>query len=519
MRKWIIGLGAFFAVVALVALYVIHLYIPNLKRTARESAEAYLAKHFKSSVTFSDFHVALYPNAHITVDNLVLRHQGRTDIPPLVQVKEAYVDVTLVSLLRRRPDITDVTLVGLQINTPPRKPGGPPMIHGTDQDLAAKYPIVIRRIHADDALLVVLRYDSDKPPNEWAIHRLDMYNFSFTHPAAFHAVLSNPKPQGEIDCDGSFGPWDAEDPRETPMAAKYVFAHADLGTLKGIRGILSSTGKFSGPLDYLTVEGVTDTPDFALRISGHPMALHTDFSAIVNGTNGDTVLTKVTAKFLHTTLVTQGSVTDVYKTVKGRTIALDAVSTDARIEDLLRLAVKSDEPLMTGSARLKTKILIPEEANTDVIERLQLDGQFGIQEAHFTSPDVQSKIDSLSRRGQGHPKEEDISDELSDLKGSFQMGSGAIHFSDLTFDVEGASIALSGTYDMNNEQIDFRGKLRTNAKLSQMVTGWKSVMLKPFDSFFRGKNGRAGAEIPIKITGTRDHPTYGTDFHDKANTK
>jgi hypothetical protein len=181
------------------------------------------------------------------------------------------------------------------------------------------------------------------------------------------------------------------------------------------------------------------------------------------------------------------------------------------------LAVKSKEPLMTGSARLKTKILIPEEADTDVIERLQLAGQFGIGAAHFTSPGVQSKIDALSRRAQGHPKESDISDELSNLQGSFQMGDGSIRFSDLTFDVEGASIALSGTYNMNNEQIDFRGKLRTKAKLSQMTTGWKSVVLKPFDGFFKGKNG--GAEIPIKITGPRDHPTYGTDFHDKENTK
>ncbi|MFZ0787502.1 MAG: hypothetical protein WAM67_17070, partial [Candidatus Acidiferrales bacterium] len=59
--------------------------------------------------------------------------------------------------------------------------------------------------------------------------------------------------------------------------------------------------------------------------------------------------------------------------------------------------------------------------------------------------------------------------------------------------------------------------LRLEAKLSQTLTGWKSVVLKPFNHFFEGKDG--GTEIPIKITGTRDHPSFGPDFHDKANTK
>jgi AsmA-like C-terminal region len=516
MRRWIAVLAILLGIAGLTVVLLIHVYLPGIKQTARDDAQVYLTKRLKSSVTFSDFHVALYPNAHITVENLILRHQARTDIPPLIQIKEVSLDATLSSLLHRRLEITNATLVGLQINTPPRAPGSPPRVHGTEEDLAAKYHFVIREIHADDALLTVLRYNSDKPPNQWAIHHLTLSDFSFDRPTNFHAILTNPKPQGEIDCQGTFGPWDAEDPRETPVSAQYVFAHAELGTLKGIRGILSSTGKFSGPLDYLTVVGVTDTPDFALRVSGHPMALHTDFNATVDGSNGNTVLNNVTATFLHTTLVTHGGVVDVYPNVKGRTIALDAVADNARIEDLLLLAVKSDQPVMTGSARLKTKILIPEE-DTDVIERLRLDGQFGIGNAHFTSPTVQSKIDALSRRGQGKPKAEYISDEVSDLQGSFKMDHEAIRFSDLTFGVEGANISLEGTYGIDSGQIDFRGKLRTDAKLSQMVTGWKSVVLKPFDGFFKGKNG--GAEIPIKITGTRDHPTYGTDFHDKDNKK
>jgi len=514
MRKWIIAVASLLLVAGIAAILLIRVYTPRLKQAALVNAQAYLAHRLEGSVTFSDFHVTLYPKVRIVVDDLVVRHKGRTDIPPLVEVKEVLLDGSLSSLLHRKLEISSATLVGLQINTPPRVSGGPPLIHGTDQDLAAKYRFTIREVHADDAVLTVLRAKPDKPPNQWFIHHLTLNNFSFDQPAEFHAVLSNPKPRAEIDCKGTFGPWDAENPRETPVSADYVFDKADLGTLKGLRGTLSSTGKFAGPLDYLAVTGVTDTPDFALRISGHPMALHTDFTAIVDGTNGNVILKNVTAKFLHTTLVTHGEVVDEYPKVKGRTIALDAFSDKARIEDLLLLAVKSTEPIMTGAARLKTKILIPEE-ELDVIQRLQLDGEFGIGEAHFTSSAVQDKVDALSRRGQGKPKAPDISDELSNLTGSFKMADETIAFSNLNFGVEGADISLSGTYAMDGGQIDFRGKLRTQAKVSQMVTGWKSVVLKPFDGFFKGKNG--GAEIPIKITGTRDQPVYGTDFGDKDN--
>jgi hypothetical protein len=171
---------------------------------------------------------------------------------------------------------------------------------------------------------------------------------------------------------------------------------------------------------------------------------------------------------------------------------------------------------MTGGATLTAKIVIP-EANEDVIERLQLDGQFGLAKVHFTNSGVQSKIDALSRRGQGKPQDLDVTNELSNLRGRFKMNRAKVAFSDLTFDVEGASVALGGVYNIDGGQLDFRGKLRMHAKLSQTMTGWKSVVLKPFDQFFKGPHG--GSEIPIKITGTRQNPSFGPDFHDPQNKK
>ncbi len=518
VRKWLLVAAGGFVLLCLLLVLAARFAVPRLEYAADRRAQAYLRAHFKSGVQVSSVHITLFPRARVIVEGLVLRHGDRTDIAPLIEIRKMTVDAGLLALLGARHEISRVRLEGLQIHTPPRVPGGRPMIQGSATDFREKYPVVVDEIDADDALLVLLRPPSDagKPPNQFAIHRLVMKGFSFAHSADFYAILTNPKPRGEIRCEGKFGPWQADQPSETPVSANYSFNNADLGTIKGIMGILSSVGHFAGPLNYLTVEGETDTPDFALRTAAFPMALHTDFKAIVDGTNGNVVLTSVVAKFLHTTLLTHGAVVDIYPGIKSRTIALDAVSDDAHIEDLLSLAVKADKPAMTGSAKLVAKIVIPER-DEDVIKRLQLDGQFGLAKVQFTNPGVQAKIDAFSRRGQGKPKDMDLANELSNLQGRFRMTKSEVIFSDLTFDVEGASLALGGVYDIDGGELDFRGKLRMDAKLSQTITGWKSVVLKPFDHFFQGPKG--GAEIPIKITGTRQNPTFGSDFHDPLNKK
>jgi hypothetical protein len=507
--------------VLLTGFYVICLKIiaPRLSESARQRTEQYLSERFKSTVQIADFHLTLLPRIRVVVDGISLRHNGRTDIPPLIEIRKATFGANWAGLLGRKVDINLIRLDGLQIHLPPRQPGSPPMFKGTDENLAEKYPIDIHQILADDATLVMLRKagDADKPPNQFEIHNLRLENFSFDQPASFQALLTNPRPRGLIHTQGDFGPWDADDPSQTPVGGDYTFQNADMSTLKGLKGTMQSTGHFQGPLDYLNVDGETEIPDFALRTSAHPMALHTDYSAIVDGTNGDTILKTVTARFLNTTLSVHGIVEDLKKNVTGRTIELYATSNHARIEDLLTLAVDTSPPALTGPARLETRIDIPEEENTDLIDRMILNGRFNVGNMEFTNPSTQSKVDSLSRRGQGEPKDMQIADTPSALQARFTMDHAKIDLSNLGFAVEGAAIDLSGTYQMDTGALDFHGHLKLDAKLSQATTGVKSLFLKVVNPFFE-KDG-AGTDLPIKITGTKDHPDYGLDFHDKKNQK
>jgi hypothetical protein len=484
---------------------------PFIRSQIRSRTEAYLQARFQSDVQFTNFEIDLYPRPRVIINGLTLRLKGRTDVPPLIQIQRVSFSASVPDVLRRRYTIERVQLDGMQIHIPPKGSGARPRIQGTDVDLARKYPVLIREIHATNALISILRDDPAKPPREFPIQSVLVENFSFDDPANFHAQLTNPVPKGEIDCAGTFGPWVPDEPRHTPVDAKFTFSNADMGTIKRLEGTLQSTGKFSGPLDFLNVEGTTDTPNFALRISGHPINLHTDYTAIVDGTNGNVILKPVIAHFRHTTLVVNGEVADLTPE-KGRTIALNVVSASARIEDLLYLTVKYDKPIMNGDTTITAKLEIG-EGQRDIMQRSTVDGQFGVANAHFTSPGVQEKIDSFSRRGQGHPEDTDIANVVSGLAGNFRMAQGSIDFSKLTFKVTGANVLLSGTYSLGEGQIDFHGKLFLDAKLSQTTTGAKSFLLKAVDPFFKGKNG--GSELPIKITGTKDHPVYGLDLHRK----
>jgi hypothetical protein len=166
---------------------------------------------------------------------------------------------------------------------------------------------------------------------------------------------------------------------------------------------------------------------------------------------------------------------------------------------------------MSGPVKIKAKLTIP-PGKENTLDKMILDGQFGVEDATWSNPELREKLKSLSRAAEGKPGDEDAGSAVSDLKGSFHLEKGVINFHNLTFSVEGADISLAGTYDLRGGDLDMKGKLRLQAKISQTVTGVKSFFLKAVDPFL-SKNG-AGTELPLTITGTRDKPVFGVSvFH------
>ncbi len=193
-----------------------------------------------------------------------------------------------------------------------------------------------------------------------------------------------------------------------------------MNTIKGIGGTLHSVGEFTGRLDRIEVQGIADVPDFTLDTANHPVPLHTQFSAIVDGTTGDTYLQPVNAKLGASEFSCQGAVVNIKG--QGHTIDLDVDVPAGRIQDFLQLAVKTKPAVMTGVLAMKTKLHI-RPGNESVTQKLGLKGTFALKQIHFTNPEVQDKVDMLSLRAEGHPKEakpgaEDVSSRMT---GKFLM--------------------------------------------------------------------------------------------------
>jgi hypothetical protein len=104
---------------------------------------------------------------------------------------------------------------------------------------------------------------------------------------------------------------------------------------------------------------------------------------------------------------------------------------------------------------------------------------------------------------------------LSDLKGQILLRDGTARFSNLSFAVPGALAHMDGTYSLITERIDLHGMLKTDSAPSNTTQGIKSLLMKALDPFFKKK--RAGYAMPVKVTGTYEHPIFGLDLGRKGD--
>ena len=511
-RRWRWIAGILLILLAAVVVFL-RIAIARAEPILRTRVIETLATRFKSRVELASLHVSIRNG--LQVSGAGLQIYGATDpnpfepgVQPLLNIGEFRFHARVLDLFSEPMRIHTVYVSGLTLNIPPREHRQEMRSMRRD----GKMSIAVDEFVCQDTRVVINTVRPGKAPLQFDISDLKMKDIGPGLPFRFEAVLVNPKPVGDIQSTGQFGPLNEEAPRDTALVGSYSFTHADLGTLKGIAGILSSTGKYGGTLGRIEVDGQTDTPDFRIAVSGHSVPLHTDFHAIVDGTDGDTYLSPVKARFLHSSVTANGKVIRI-NGAHGHDIELDVVLKQAKIEDLLELGVRTDPPVMTGAIEMRTKLRLP-PSDADVANRLQLDGNFHIPHGLFTSEKIQSRIDSLSLRSRGKrkvasgPLEQSVP---SDLQGTFKLSDGLLSFSFLHFLIPGTHADLTGVYSLDGNTFDYHGKLKLEAKLSQMTTGWKSILLKPVDPFF-SKNG-AGTVVPFKITGTRDELHFGLDFH------
>lgn len=434
--------------------------------------------------------------------------------------------------------ISVVQLGGLRVDVPPRhtfedglpaagslNKAYPGQADSRDRDSTRPAPATTRLVsfivESLDCKDTQLTLETDKPeklPMVFIIAHLRVSGIEDNKPFAFQADLINPRPTGTIHSKGNIGPWIVSDPGDTQVDGEYVFENANLGDFKGIAGILSSKGHYSGTLRNLTVDGETDTPNFQFDRYETPVRLRTQFHALVDGTNGDTQLEPVDAVLDQAHFQVRGQVVRAnamqngVRVMRGHNIQLDMDVENGQLDDFMKLVTHNGVPLLTGSLTLKGKLnILPGTA--DVKDRLKLDGRFSLHNVKFTSAKVQNRVSELSERGLGNPshrKSGESSNVRSTMKGNFRMDSGVVTLPALEYTVPGVVIHLKGTYGIDDGALDFIGTARMQATVSKMVGGWKGFLLKPIDQIFK-KDG-ADAVLPIHVKGTRDNPDFGLDL-------
>ena len=511
LRKKRLGFALFLVVAALIVAgeVVLRRAAPILKARVIET----LSSRFHSRIEIDSFNVSVLRGLEVSGDRLRIYPGGSGVGQPLIAVEHFQFHSGLFGLILTPTHVSTVHVTGMQINIPPRETRERNQSE-RNQSEGGKSKVVVDKIVCDSSRIVIGTSKPDKDPRDFEISHIELRNVGANAPWRYDAKLVNAIPRGDIHAEGTFGPWQTEDPGASSVTGNYTFDHADLGTIKGIGGILSSVGKFEGQLNKIEVEGSTETPEFSLDTANHAVPLHTQFQATVDGTTGDTFLHPVRAKLRNSNFTASGAVVSVKG--KGHSIDLDVDIPNGQIQDFLDLAVRTQPAFLTGVIGTKTKLHI-NPGKESVANKLKIEGSFTLESIHFSNSKLQDNVDMLSLRAQGEPSaaKPGVKDVVSRMGGRYVMDQGVLQFTRLAYALPGANVSLDGLYSLDGDRFDFHGLVRTEATLAQMVASpWKSFLLKAVSPFFK-KNG-AGAEIPVSITGTKSEPKFGLDVHFKS---
>ena len=461
----------------------------------RASVTAQLEELGEGKVDIGSFQRTYFPPGCVAHDVVFHGNAGHAQAP--ITVKTITVEGSYAGMFEFPKHIRRIRLDGLKVIQGPGGELGKP---------SENSKLVVDELLADGAELDVSL--DVKPANRlrFQVRQLSMRHMEAGKPFDFKATVRLPEPPGDVNVAGTAGPLNNRDIGLTQLAGNFVLENGDLGAFGGIAGKLSSKGQFRGQLKRLEITGETTMPKFVVKSSEHGLPLSAKFHAFVDGTNGDVTLAPVNAMLGESVIHSAGK---IFKdgNASGKTVMLDFNTERGRIQDLLYLFVQSGAP-MTGLTNFRARaVILP--VDEPFLKKVKLEGDFGIGGSKFTQQTTQKKVEELSKRAQGNPKEEESATVVSNLAGHVKLENGVATFSRLSLSVPGASAKLHGTFNVENQKIDLHGMLRTDVKLSKATTGFQAFLLKVVE-FVKSKK-KEGALVPVKITGTYAKPSFAVD--------
>ncbi|HEX5226618.1 MAG TPA: AsmA-like C-terminal region-containing protein [Bryobacteraceae bacterium] len=480
---WVAG-----AIVVLLAAWLaivagLHLAVPRLQSWLRDRAASALQQEFGRPVRIQ----GLEASASGAKVRFVITG---VEIGDLARVQRANAQAELFPLR-----IRSLVLEGLSIH-----------LSGNGPAVGSRLPATttIGDIVADHACVDVLQL-------HFEFSQLHIRNFNSRRPAQFSASVELAEPKALIKENGSIGPWDMADPSQTPVDAAYSIQGSDLGSVPGLAGTLSSQGRIRGTLRRAAVTGDADIAGFGLKVSGRTQPLKAHIEAVIDDADSSASISTLTGTLRGSSFAASGTVHNIEDDPR-REIAFDVRVPKGRLEDILPLGVRSKVSPVSGALQAEAKVnILPGEKN--ILDRMRVTARFRAAQARFASFDLRERLRDLSRKAQGRPKDMSAGSSISNMEGQVEIARGVARFSKLDFELEGASAQLAGTYELASEQMDLSGMVSMEAKLSQTTTGAKAVLLKMAEPFMKNKHG--GAQVAIRVTGTREDPQFGLSLAKK----
>ncbi len=487
-----IVLGAL--LVSPLAIYFINLHWPYRYRIVEPTLE----KVFASQIKIERYHRIYFPNPGFVAEELTLRRNSAPNLPPVGSVERVQVEGRWIDLLLLRDRIRLVHVDGLHVVIPAvgseaNKEDFPP---GSSSDFTGPSTI-IEQVDFENALLDILRTDGSR--YSFPIRRLLIRNLHQNEAISYTVDMENTKPTGRIEAHGSFGPLLANQLASTPVSGDFTFTSVRLADIQGINGVLTASGNFHGSLASIEASAVSDIPDFAVG-KGRATAISGTVSGAVNALNGNILLHAVDLRTGKTSIHVEGEIAGAPKVTN-----LELSVKNGRAEDLLQPFLKIRPPV-TGPVQLHSHATIAAaEHGENFLDRLTMNGAFDIPAEHVTDAATERSLTDFSQRAQGvkppaQQQEANVPDVISSLVGTVVIRNGVAHATRLTFEVPGASVHLSGKFDLRSQNVDMVGDLRMQTDISHVTTGFKSFVLKPLAPFFKKKD--AGAVVPIAVTGS-----------------
>jgi hypothetical protein len=470
------------------------------------NVEPLLQKVFASQIKIEHYHRIYFPHPGFVADSITLRRNSAPGLPPVGTVAHLRVEGRWIDLLLLRDRVRLVDADGLHVIIPPvgsdaNKEDFPP---GSSSDFTGP-PTVVEQLDLQNATLDLQRVGGGR--YTFPIRRLLIGNLHKGQTISYSLDMQNAQPSGRIQAHGSFGPLLANKLGATPVTGDFTFTGVNLSEIQGLDGTFSAAGHFQGRLEEIEGSAQASTPDFAVA-KGRRTLVEGTLTYVVNGLNGDISLHSVDVHTGSTAVHAEGNIAGSPKVT-----SVDLLVEKGRVEDLLRPFISTESPV-TGPVLLHGHANLAAAASgSSFFERLTMNGAFTLPGERFTDTATEGNLTAFSQRARGIKTGEDpraLPAVLPNVAATVSVRNGMASMSPLIVQIPGATVRLSGAFDLKNQNVHMIGDLRMQSDVSHVTTGFKAMLLKPLAPFFK-KNG-AGAVVPIAISGTPQHLKVGQNI-------